>query len=40
MPINQNSVEQINVALLDMDKKIQSAISNGISASDFKNLEA
>ena len=40
MTINKNSVEQINVALLDMDKKIKSAISNGISASDFKNLEA
>ena len=40
MTINKNSVEQINVALLDMDKKIKSAISNGTSASDFKNLEA
>ena len=40
MTINKNSVEQINVALLDMDKKIKSAMSNGISASDFKNLEA
>ena len=40
MTINKNSVEQINVALLDMDKKIKSTISNGISASDFKNLEA
>ena len=40
MTINKNSVEQINVALLDMDKKIKSAISNGASASDFKNLEA
>ena len=40
MTINKNSVEQINVALLDMDKKIKSAMSNGTSASDFKNLEA
>lgn len=40
MTINKNSVEQINVALLDMDKKIKSAISNGTSASDFKSLEA
>ena len=40
MTINKNSVEQINVALLDMDKKIKSALSNGTSASDFKNLEA
>ena len=40
MTINKNSVEQINVALLDMDKKIKSAISNGTSAGDFKNLEA
>ena len=40
MTINKNSVEQINVALLDMDKKIKSAVSNGTSASDFKNLEA
>ena len=40
MTINKNSVEQINVALLDMDKKIKSAISNGTSASDFNNLEA
>ena len=40
MTINKNSVEQINVALLDMDKKIKSAISNGTNASDFKNLEA
>ena len=40
MTINKNSVEQINVALLDMDKKIKNATSNGISASDFKNLEA
>ena len=40
MTINKNSVEQINVALLDMDKKIKSAISNGTSASDVKNLEA
>ena len=40
MTINKNSVEQINVALLDMDKKIKSAISNGTSVSDFKNLEA
>ena len=40
MTINKNSIEQINVALLDMDKKIKSAISNGTSASDFKNLEA
>lgn len=40
MTINKNSVEQINVALLDMDKKIKSAVSNGTSVSDFKNLEA
>ena len=40
MTINKNSVEQINVALLDMDKKIKNALSNGTSASDFKNLEA
>ena len=40
MTINKNSVEQINVALLDIDKKIKSALSNGTSASDFKNLEA
>ena len=40
MTIKKNSVEQINVALLDMDKKIKSAMSNGTSASDFKNLEA
>lgn len=40
MTINKNSVEQINVALLDMDKKIKSVMSNGTSASDFKNLEA
>ena len=40
MTINKNSVEQINVALLDMDKKIKNAMSNGTSASDFKNLEA
>lgn len=40
MTINKNSVEQINVALLDMDKKIKSAMLNGTSASDFKNLEA
>ena len=36
MTINNNSVEQINVALLDMDKKIKRANS----ASDLKNLEA
>ena len=40
MTINKNSVEQINVALLDMHKKIKRALSNGTSASDFKNLEA
>jgi hypothetical protein len=36
MTINKNSVEQINVALLDLDKKIKS-VNN---ASDLKNLEA
>lgn len=36
MTINNNSVEQINVALLDMDKKIKRANN----ASDLKNLEA
>ena len=36
MTINNNSVEQINVALLDMDKKIKSANN----ASDLKSLEA
>ena len=40
MTINKNSVEQINVALLDMDKKIKSAMSNIDSSSAFKNLEA
>ena len=40
MTINNNSVEQINVALLDMDKKLKSAASKSASASDFKNLEA
>lgn len=40
MTINNNSVEQINVALLDMDKKIKSTVSKSASASDFKNLEA
>ena len=40
MTINKNSVEQINVALLDMDKKLKSAISKSASASDFNNLEA
>lgn len=40
MTINNNSVEQINVALLDMDKKIKSTASKSASASDFKNLEA
>lgn len=36
MTINNNSVEQINVALLDMDKKIKRANN----ANDLKNLEA
>lgn len=36
MTINKNSVEQINVALLDLDKKIKSANN----ANDLKNLEA
>lgn len=36
MTINNNSVEQINVALLDMDKKIKRANN----ASDLKSLEA
>lgn len=36
MTINKNSVEQINVALLDMDKKIKSANN----ANDLKSLEA
>ena len=36
MTINKNSVEQINVALLDLDKKIKSANNNN----DLKNLEA
>lgn len=40
MTINNNSVEQINVALLDMDKKLKSTASKSASASDFKNLEA
>ena len=40
MTINNNSVEQINVALLDMDKKLKSAISKSASASDFNDLEA
>ena len=40
MTINNNSVEQINVALLDMDRKLKSTASKGASVSDFKNLEA
>ena len=36
MTINNNSVEQINVALLDIDKKIKRANN----ANDLKNLEA
>ena len=36
MTINNNSVEQINVALLDIDKKIKSANN----ANDLKSLEA
>lgn len=36
MTINNNSVEQINVALLDLDKKIKRANN----ANDLKNLEA
>lgn len=36
MTINKNSVEQINVALLDIDKKIK-RVNN---ANDLKNLEA
>ena len=40
MTINNNSVEQINVALLDMDKKLKSTASKSASVSDFKNLEA
>lgn len=36
MTINKNSVEQINVALLDLDKKIKRANN----ANDLKNLEA
>lgn len=39
MTINNNSVEQINVALLDMDKKIKRANSAN-NANDLKNLEA